>query len=477
MPSFKGASGRQWSYDVNKRLGPAGGFGEVFLASDGKYEFAVKRIPLRIGDQRERRRREREVEIAQKLASGGSPFGHLLVPIDWGALGEDLLLVMPRADYSLAEAIPSSNFSLENRYHAIRDASLGLSELSSAGVLHRDLKPGNVLWLQGAWRLSDFGISRDADASTATYTFNGAGSLPYMAPEVWELRPATAKTDLYALGILAYEVLTGSRPFNGPKPEDFERQHRQEVPPTVQINDGRMSRLITRLLNKDPASRPQDAQTVVEVINSSMRRLDSVREEVAASAAALAGALSQREAEASKQAREVELGHQALGELHALLENFADDMYDVFPGTTFTEEDGYYRLQLDPAEMLFFPIEKLKKSYPSSAVAACSVHAALPGKVDHPLSKYSITERRYVSGLICTASLICDLVGDRLEWAIATFGRPDHPYGIPNDNVADFRAEGQSNHSIHPCQSVPLNADGMMWLVRHTFESLSRKGN
>ena len=303
MPSFTGASGRKWSYDTNKRLGPPGGFGEVFLASDGRHDFAVKRIPLRIGDRRELQRREREIEIAQKLTADGAPLHHLLVPIDWGTLDEDLLLVMPRAEYSLAEAIPSRNFSQENRYRAIRDVTLGLSELSSAGVLHRDLKPGNVLWFQNAWRLSDFGISRDVDVSTGTYTFNGAGSLPYMAPEVWELRPATAKTDLYALGILAHEVITGSRPFNGPNAEDYERQHRLEMPPTLQINDGRMSRLITRLLSKDPASRPQDARAVVEAIDLAMRRLDPAREEIAGAAAAMAAALSEREAAVSSALR------------------------------------------------------------------------------------------------------------------------------------------------------------------------------
>jgi serine/threonine protein kinase len=488
MNSFKGASGRRWSYDANKRLGPGGGFGEVFLATDGRYEFAVKRIPLRIGNRRERRRRERELEIAQKLTTGGTPFHHLLVPIDWGTLDDDLLLVMQKAEYSLAEAIPSRNFSPQNRYRAIRDAALGLSELSSAGILHRDLKPGNVLWLQGAWRLSDFGISRDIDASTATYTFSGAGTLPYMAPEVWELRPTTTKTDLYALGILAYEVLTGSRPFNGPKPEDYERQHTQEIPPTLQIDDGRMNRIITRLLSKDPAHRPQDAQTVVEVIDSSMRRLDSAREQVAASAAALAGALSQREAETSKRTRNVELGKQAFRELGAFLEDFADDMRDVFPGTTFTEESGYcpyYRLHLDAADIFFFPIEELYgygiTSSVGETIKACSVQAAVPsGTQDRPSVFRGNPE---FSSMVCSANLMCDLVGNRPEWTIGTFKYDDllfpFPRGYHQPGVVELRAESElhskSGLGGMTYRSQPLTTDTMMWLVRHTFESLSRK--
>jgi serine/threonine protein kinase len=477
MPSFKGASGRRWSYDADKRLGPAGGFGEVFLASDDRDEFAVKRIPLKVGDLRERRRREREVEIAQKLIADGTPSPHLLVPIDWGTLGEDLLLVMPRAEYSLAEIIPSPNFSRENRYRAIRDVALGLSELSSARVLHRDLKPGNVLWLQGTWRLSDFGISRDVDVSTATYTFNGAGSLPYMAPEVWEIRPATAKTDLYALGVLAYEVLSGNRPFHGPRPEDFERQHRQEIPPALQISDGRVGRLITRLLSKDPSSRPQDAQAVVEAIDLAMRRIDPAREGVAEAAAAMARVLSQREAEKSKRSQRPELAKHALSELGAFLQDFADDMSDVFPIAKYTEQEGCYWLHLDAAEIAIVPIENLYERNIGSAVAACSVNARLPGKLAESTRIYSPVPS-IPRDMICPANLICDLVDKRFEWTVATFSiDPFLPNGQHNPNVVGVREESRSTYSIQHVREVPLNADGMMWLLRHIFECLSYKGD
>jgi len=382
---------------------------------------------------------------------------------------------MPRAEYSLAEAIKSRNLSHETRYRVIRDVALGLSELSSAGVLHRDLKPGNVLWLDQAWRLSDFGISRDIEASTATYTFNGAGTLPYMAPEVWELRPATTKTDLYALGVLAYEILAGNRPFRGPTPEDFERQHRQEMPPALELSDGRVGRLITRLLSKDPAGRPQDAQAVVEVIDLAMRRIDPAREGVAEAAAAMARMLSQQETEKSKHSRRPELAKQALGELGAFLQDFTDDMRDVFSGAEFTERDGCYWLHLDAAEVVIAPIEDLYERNIGSAIAACSVNAGLPNRIDRSRS-VAFSALSTGSGFICPANLICDLVGSRFEWTIATFTLADYlPRGNHNPNTVELRKEARTGYSIERLQEIPLNEEGMMWLMRHIFECLPYK--
>jgi eukaryotic-like serine/threonine-protein kinase len=79
------------------------------------------------------------------------------------------------------------------------------------GIIHRGLKPANVLRYAGRWKLADFGIARDQEIGTQDPTFVGWGSFPYMAPELWELKSPTIKTDLYALGCLAYELLAGSR--------------------------------------------------------------------------------------------------------------------------------------------------------------------------------------------------------------------------------------------------------------------------
>src|SRR5207249_9510398 len=83
-------------------------------------------------------------------------------------------------------------------------------------IVHRDLKPENVLLLGDSWCLADFGISRYAEATTAPDTQKFALSPPYAAPERWRAERASSATDVYSLGVIAYEMLSGSRPFPGP---------------------------------------------------------------------------------------------------------------------------------------------------------------------------------------------------------------------------------------------------------------------
>ena len=83
-------------------------------------------------------------------------------------------------------------------------------------MVHRDLKPENVLFLDGHWCVADFGISRYAEASTAPDTRKYALTPAYAAPERWRNEHATSATDVYSLGVIAFELLTGARPFPGP---------------------------------------------------------------------------------------------------------------------------------------------------------------------------------------------------------------------------------------------------------------------
>jgi serine/threonine protein kinase len=277
MVSFTGESGAVWSYEPTVRIGDQSGFGEVFrgVGPDGG-SVAVKRVALRWDDEGERRRREREVETAQVLAR--NPADHVMLTIDVARIGDDLLLVMPLARRSLAAALSAGDLDRGARLGAIRQVAQGLVELAEVSVLHRDLKPANVLQVDSYWQLADFGIARSLVESTGTYTFLGFGTLPYMAPELWNGQPATVKTDLYALGVIAYEIMTGMRPFNGSDEMTLRNQHLREVPPEPTGVSASLGRLMLRMVAKSPAERPQDARAVVEAIDAAIARLTPVQD-------------------------------------------------------------------------------------------------------------------------------------------------------------------------------------------------------
>lgn len=265
MITFTGESGATWSYDDKTApIGDPGANGQVFYgrAQDGG-PVAIKRVSLRSGEEAERRQRGREVEIGQVLAASASQ--HLLQPIDTAHTDADLLIVMPLASRSLSALLRIESLDPQAAIEIVKQIAQGLTELAEASVLHRDLKPANVLEVDGRWHLADFGMSRNLTESTDTYTFLGGGTVPYMAPELWSGQPsATVKADLYALGVIAYELLTGARPFNGPAREDFRHQHLQEAPPEPTGVPATVGRLVLRLLAKNPAKRPQDARAVIE---------------------------------------------------------------------------------------------------------------------------------------------------------------------------------------------------------------------
>src|SRR5215204_6275441 len=156
-----------------------------------------------------------------------------IVPIvDSGEHDDQYVLVMPRAEKSLRERLSEGKLTEAETVAVLGDIVVALDDLASR-VVHRDLKPENVLLLNGTWCLADFGISRYAEATTAPDTRKDLMTYPYAAPEQWQFERATAATDVYALGVMAYEMLAGVRPFAGPSSEQYRHQHLHETPPQV----------------------------------------------------------------------------------------------------------------------------------------------------------------------------------------------------------------------------------------------------
>jgi hypothetical protein len=257
--AFIGESGDQWSYRTDQVLG-IGGFGAVYAGEgpDGA-SIAVKVVnKQRASRKLDDRLLHREIEIGRRVRDSG---GDMLLPvIDAAETADALLLVMPRASNPLSAILPIPE---ADAVTVLTDVATGLQQLHLAGILHRDIKPLNVLQHEGHWKLADFGIARDEEIGTQDPTFKGAGSLPYMAPELWQLKSPTVKSDLYALGCLGYELLTANPPYTGDL-QALRNAHLTQAPPDPPYNNPTLKSLIARLVAKEPGDRPQDARAVLE---------------------------------------------------------------------------------------------------------------------------------------------------------------------------------------------------------------------
>jgi eukaryotic-like serine/threonine-protein kinase len=173
---------------------------------------------------------------------------------------------MPRAERSLRLHLDEAAgpLGVSDAVAILSDVATALADLDGR-VVHRDLKPENVLLLNGNWCLADFGISRYADATTAPDTQKYAMSPPYAAPERWRGERATAATDVYSLGVIAYELLSGSLPFAGPAMHDFREQHLHRRAPSLGNVPAPLGALIEECLFKPFEARPTPANVLARL--------------------------------------------------------------------------------------------------------------------------------------------------------------------------------------------------------------------
>ncbi|NNJ27884.1 serine/threonine protein kinase [Alienimonas chondri] len=259
-------------YELGEVLG-RGTVGTVYRAVDVTTGEAVALkilLPQVSVDPEISARFEREIEILEKLshpnvvgclASGktpandpaGSRWYYAMELVEGGTLA-DLLKVKRVLDW---EDVVELGWQLCS----------ALQHLHNNGVVHRDLKPSNVYFTQdGVVKLGDFGIALDISSSALTEQGKTVGTWLYMSPEQIRGQHLDDKTDLYALGCLLYECLTGRPPFTGAGFADIFEQHlRREPTPVKKVcglvpND--LDAVVTELLAKDPKKRPLNARAV-----------------------------------------------------------------------------------------------------------------------------------------------------------------------------------------------------------------------
>ena len=189
-----------------------GGMGLVFGAYD---EVLHRRVAVKVhrsGSPLDRRRFDREAKV---LAGLSHP--NLMSVFDAGEEGDDLYVVLELIDGpTLATRIRGGPLPLDEVRDVGRQLAAALAYVHAQRVVHRDVKPSNVMFDEhGQARLGDFGIAQIADAATLTGTATTIGTAAYMAPEQIDGSQVTAKADIYALGLVLLESLTGDRAFQG----------------------------------------------------------------------------------------------------------------------------------------------------------------------------------------------------------------------------------------------------------------------
>ncbi|NJC24229.1 serine/threonine-protein kinase [Arthrobacter pigmenti] len=157
----------------------------------------------------------------------------------------------------------------------IGQTATALSVAHQQGLVHRDVKPGNLLIMpEGRVKITDFGIARLADQVPLTATGQVMGTAQYLAPEQATGQQATGSSDIYALGVIGYELLAGRRPFSGESQIAIALAQVNDAPPALPENIPTPVRaLIASMLAKDPADRPANAELLAQAVDA-IRRND-----------------------------------------------------------------------------------------------------------------------------------------------------------------------------------------------------------
>ena len=248
-----------------------GANGVVYRArgDDGR-ELALKVLrPDRAGESVARARFEREARVARAIESR-----HLVPILELGEVAGLTYLVMPLySGGSLAQRLRRvERLGVDETVELAAQLARGLDALHAHGVLHRDVKPSNVLLERdGTAALADFGVARAADSTRLTKDGQVVGTPHYLAPELIEGLDATPATDLYALACLLYECLVGEPPFGGRGAAEIGFAHLVEPAPDPRDRRPELSAEIAlallAALEKDPAARPTSATALARTLH------------------------------------------------------------------------------------------------------------------------------------------------------------------------------------------------------------------
>ena len=342
MPSIKLT--REW--ELGARFA-TGGFGRVHEATaDDGSPAAIKLIPKVPGAAR---------ELLFEELSG---YANVVPILDSGEWKTFYVIVMPRADKSLRQHLTEAggNLAVDETIIVLADIAEALASLAT-DVVHRDLKPENILLYNGHWCLADFGIARYAEATTAPDTHKFSMTPAYAAPEQWRVERATNPTDVYAFGVVAFEITQGRLPFSGPA---FREQHLHEAPPALIGCPPTLASLITECLYKPAAARPSAANVLLRLIaarqppSQAGMKLQEVQRQVAEKRAQEAARLS---AEQTRDENRARLFDVAKASAHSVVAYLHERVLELAPATDVSESGQSLVLALEDAGLIVDHVE------------------------------------------------------------------------------------------------------------------------
>src|SRR5688572_29427610 len=266
------------AYRIERELG-GGGMSRVFVADETSLgrKVVIKVLPPELAAGVNVDRFKREIQVAARLQHPHS------VPVLSAGEFEGLpFYSMPLVDGSSVRArLANGPLSITETVNILREVARALGYAHANGVVHRDIKPDNVLLTGGSATVTDFGIAKALSAArvegpespTLTAMGTSLGTPAYMAPEQAAGDPSTNhRADVYSFGCMAYELLTGQPPFAGRTPHKLFAAHMGEKP--VPVTDVRLdvphslADVVMRCLEKEPDNRPQEAADIARVLDS-----------------------------------------------------------------------------------------------------------------------------------------------------------------------------------------------------------------
>jgi len=262
-------------YEILSAIG-AGGMGEVYRARDTRLEriVAVKILPDHLSDRAELRERfEREARTIASLNHS-----HICTLFDIGQQsGIDYLVMEYLEGETLAERLKKGPLPLDQVLQYAIEIADALDKAHRKGITHRDLKPGNIMLTKSGTKLLDFGLAKlrgpqagvahlsalPTEGSNLTAQGTILGTLQYMAPEQLEGKEADARTDIFAFGVLVYEMATGKKAFEGSSQASLIAKILDSDPPPISslqpMTPPALDRVVKTCLAKDPDDRWQTA--------------------------------------------------------------------------------------------------------------------------------------------------------------------------------------------------------------------------